>query len=630
MLEKLKINYFSLVRFLINQSRWKKTFLLITVDYCLLVMSFELSLSIRINEWYWPTSESRVLLLVAPLLAIPIFYFFGLYQSFIRFTSLYSLRIITLGITIYTMIWFLIVLIPSLIVKPYDFLIINWLLTVFFIGGIRFFARAVLTRDISLNLKSNVMIYGAGYSGTRLGSAIGNDNETNLVGYIDDDQEKYGLFIEGKKIFNPNELEKLITERDIDEVLIAMPSISKSTQSEIIQSLTKYPVTLRKMPDIVDLVHGKVAVADLRKVRIEDLLNREIRSPNKTLLAKDISGKSILVTGAGGSIGSELCREIIKLDPRMLILFEISEVSLYLIEQALSEKKHKTTVLAILGDINDGQRLRTIIKKYNVETIFHTAAYKHVPMVEKNTIAGIKCNIFGTLECIEAAIAENVNSFVFISTDKAVRPTNIMGATKRFAELILQTKATKILEDKKIRTRISMVRFGNVLDSSGSVVPLFRQQIERGGPVTVTDPNIIRYFMTMNEAAQLVIQSGSMGSGGEIFLLDMGEAISILQLAKDMIRLSGMSIRDKDNPDGDIKIKFTGLRPGEKLYEELLVDDSATATKHKKIMKANDKGITMEQLRENLLELEEAARVENYKKIKQVFINTVEGFKPSN
>jgi len=535
-----------------------------------------------------------------------------------------------MGISLYTAFWFLIVLIPSLIVKPYDFLIINWLLTVFFIGGIRFIARPILVAGSTTSLATNVLIYGAGYSGTRLGSAIQTDSSTKLIGYVDDDKDKQGLYIEGKRIFKRNEIKELIDKNNINEILIAITSLPTSDLSTIIDYLKEFPVILRKMPDIVELAQGKIVFSDLKRVKIEDLLHREIRTPDRTLLEKDISGKTILVTGAGGSIGSELSREIIKLDPKILILFEISETSLYVIERELAEKQYSTKVLAILGNVNDGKRLRTIINKYHVETIFHTAAYKHVPMVEKNTLAGIKCNIFGTLACIEAAIAENIESFVFISTDKAVRPTNIMGATKRFAELILQAEAKKILQDKTISTRISMVRFGNVLGSSGSVVPLFREQIERGGPITVTDSNMIRYFMTMKEAAQLVIQAGAMGSEGEIFLLDMGEPIKILQLAKDMIRLSGMSLRGKNNPDGDIEIKFTGLRPGEKLYEELLIDDKAMTTKHKKIMKANDKGISIEQLKGYLSELEEAERLEDYNKISQVFGSTIEGFKPNN
>lgn len=630
MLEKLKTNYFSLVRFLLNQSRRKKTILLVIVDYCLLVMSFEFALSIRINEWFWPATQAEILLIIAtPIIAIPIFYMCGLYQSFVRYTSIHSLKIIMMGISLYTSIWFLVVLLPNLIVKPYDFLIINWLLTVFFIGGIRFIARPILFVSSATSLVKNVLIFGAGYSGTRLGSAIQTDPTTNLIGYIDDDKQKQDLYIEGKRVFKRNDIQKLIVQQNIDEILIAIPSLLKSDLSAIIDHLKQYSVTLRKVPDIVDMAQGKIVFSDLRRIKIEDLLHREVRSPDQILLSQDILGKNILVIGAGGSIGSELCKEIVKLSPKRLILFEINEFALYQLERELSTDNPKANILAVLGDINDRQNLNSIMQRYNIETVFHAAAYKHVPMVEKNALAAIRTNIFGTHKCINAALDTGVSSFVFISTDKAVRPTNIMGASKRFAELLLQAIAKEQREMKKNQTRISMVRFGNVLGSSGSVVPLFNQQIESGGPITVTDPKIIRYFMTITEAAQLVIQAGAMGKDGEIFLLDMGEPIKILELAQDMVRLSGMSLRDKDNPNGDIEITFTGLRPGEKLYEELLVDHNAKETTHEKIMVANDKVIDLEELESPLKDLEEARKTENYALIDKVFSEVVEGFKLS-
>jgi len=620
-----------LIKFLIEQKRWKKTLLLIIADYFLLVISFQLALSIRINEWFWPATQAEILLIIAtPIIAIPIFYVCGLYQSFIRYTSIHSLKIIMMGISFYTAIWFLVVLLPSLIVKPYDFLIINWLLTVFFIGGIRFIARPILFVSSSTSLVRSVLIYGAGYSGRRLGSAIQTDHTTKLIGYVDDDKQKQGLYIQGKKVFKRNDIQKLILKQNIDEILIAMPSLLKSDLSTIIDHLKQYSVTLRKVPDIVDLAQGKIVFSDLRRIKIEDLLHREIRSPDQILLSQDIQGKNILVTGAGGSIGSELCREIVKLSPKRLILFEISEFALYELERELSKNSPQVTILAILADINDRQRLKSIIQRYNIQTVFHTAAYKHVPMVEKNSLAAIRTNIFGTLQCINAAIDFGVSSFVFISTDKAVRPTNIMGASKRFAELLLQALAKEQRKMKKNETRISIVRFGNVLGSSGSVVPLFNQQIESGGPITVTDPKIIRYFMTITEAAQLVIQAGAMGKDGEIFLLDMGEPIKIVELAKDMVHLSGMSLRDKDNPDGDIEIIFTGLRPGEKLYEELLVDHKAKKTTHEKIMVADDKVIDLKKLEAPLKDLEEARKTENYALMDKVFSEVVEGFKLSN
>ena len=616
-----------LLHSLVGLSRSSKTLIVIIADYMLLVFSFWASLSIRSNIFYQPTMESNFLILLAPFIAIPIFYFFGLYKSLIRYSNYQSLLTIMIAGSVYTLRWFLIVISVGIVEKPYDFLIINWMMTLFCVGGVRYVARWILTQRS--REYSRVVIYGAGSAGIQLESAMKYNSEIKVIAFVDDDQSMHGQYIEGIKIYDPSSLSWLAEKRGASEVLIAVPSISRSKKYKLLQFLKQFPMVIRLLPGLTDLAQGRVSVSDLKRIKIEDLLKREVREPNKELLKKDIQNRIVLITGAGGSIGSEICRQAIQQQPNLLILFEISEHALYKIEKELLEIKSDVQIMAVLGNVTNKQRLKIIFDRYNVHTIYHTAAYKHVPMVEKNTLAGLRCNIFGTLACVEAAINSDVQSFIFISTDKAVRPTNIMGATKRFAELILQAVATEN-KDSKVNTRISIVRFGNVLGSSGSVVPLFREQIEKGGPVTVTDPNIIRYFMTISEAAQLVIQAGSMGSAGEIFLLDMGEPIPILQLAKDMIRLSGMSIRDRNNSDGDVEIKITGLRPGEKLYEELLIDDSAATTKHKKIMRANDKGISMEKIREKLLELEEAAREGDYIRIKQVFTDTVEGFKSSN
>ena len=616
-----------LVQRLVGLSRSGKTLIVIIADYTLLVFSFWASLSIRSNTFYLPTMESNFLILLAPFIAIPILYFFGLYKSLIRYSNYQSLLTIMIAGSVYTLLWFLIVISVGIVEKPYDFLIINWMMTLFCVGGLRYIARWILTQR---NREySRVVIYGAGSAGIQLESAMKHNSEIKVIAFIDDDQSMHGQYIEGIKVYDPSSLSWLAKKQGASEVLVAVPSISRSEKYKLLQFLKQFPIVIRILPGITDLAQGKVSVSDLKRIKIEDLLKREVRKPNKELLKKDIQNKNVLVTGAGGSIGSEICRQVIRQQPNLLILFEISELALYKIEKELLEIKSDVQIMAVLGNVTNKQRLEIIFDRYNVHTIYHTAAYKHVPMVEKNTLAGLRCNIFGTLACVEAAINSDVQSFIFISTDKAVRPTNIMGATKRFAELILQALA-KENKDSKLNTRISIVRFGNVLGSSGSVVPLFREQIKKGGPVTVTDPNIIRYFMTISEAAQLVIQAGSMGSAGEIFLLDMGEPMPILQLAKDMIRLSGMSIRDKNNSDGDVEIKITGLRPGEKLYEELLIDDTASTTKHEKIMMANDKGVSMEKIREKLLELEEAAKEDDYIRIKQVFTDTVEGFKSSN
>lgn len=619
---------YQLTSVLVRLKRWEKTALLMTADYFLLVFSFYISLSLRINDFYIPQSnDSLLVIFLMPIIATPIFYFCGLYQSFTRFTGTHSLKIIIVGVSIYTFLWFLIVLIPSLIIKPYDFLFINWLLSTFLIGGIRLLARPIFFFNENNEQARRVLIFGAGSSGRRLASALENDASMNLQGFIDDDPQKHGLNTVGRKIYPREQIEELINKKNISEILIAMPSIKKTDLGIILDKLKDLPVTLRKIPDFVDIAMGNIEVSDLRRIRIEDLLHREVRKPNNELLEKNIFDKNILITGAGGSIGSELCREISKLSPRRIILFEINEFALYEIERELLKESKINNILAILGDINQKDQLTSVMKSYDVETVFHAAAYKHVPLVEKNSISAIRTNIFGTINAIQSAISSGVKDFVFISTDKAVRPSNIMGATKRVAELTIQaTINEERKKDEGSQIRASIVRFGNVLGSSGSVVPLFEKQIEDGGPITVTDPNIIRYFMTIKEAAQLVIQSGAMGKDGEIFLLDMGEPIKIIDLARDMIRLSGISIRNDKNPNGDIEILYTGLRPGEKLYEELLVDHKSLKTKHEKIMLAMDKTIEWNEIKVCIGRLENAIKLEDYISINKVFSEIVEDF----
>ena len=609
---------------LIKLSRRKKTILIMLIDYSLLVFSFEASLSIRINEIYWPSQQDAMLIFIAPLMALPLFYNFGLYHSFMRFSSLENLKIIILGISIYTFLWFLIVINSGIVEKPYDFLIINWLLTVFFVGGIRFLARIILRRN-SRHSK-NVLIYGAGNAGIRLNSAIQNDPNIRIKGFIDDSKEKQGLSYEGIRIFSPKSLERLIKKKNVDEVLIAIPSLGKSRLKDLILSLNKLPIVLKNIPDIVDLVSGTISVSDIRRVKIEDLLRRQVREADFELLNQDINDKTVMVTGAGGSIGSELARQIIDQNPKQLILVDISEYALYLIESELIEKDSEVAIRAFLCDVCNNEHLTRIMSSNNVDTVFHSAAYKHVPLVEKNVSAGVRYNIFGTKSCIEAAMASSVECFVFISTDKAVRPPNVMGATKRFAELILQSKSKQSNNASDRKTRIGMVRFGNVLGSSGSVVPLFNKQIEAGGPVTVTDPEMIRYFMTIREAAQLVIQAGAMGNDGEIFILDMGEPVRIFDLAKDMITLSGMTVRDDSNPNGDIEIIFTGKRNGEKLFEELVIDSELIKTKHRSIMKANESDLDSNLIDSYIGELSDAILHDDEDSIKKILSETVAGF----
>jgi len=612
---------------LIEIDRFYKNLILFLIDYLILLFSFYFSLSIRINGFFQPNYESLMIMFITPIFALPILYLFGQYSSLIRFISLKSAVSSFMAITLFTLIIFLLLLVIEPPTMPLNFILIFWMTSLFLLNNTRYVIRWSLTLT---SYKDNVLIYGAGTGGIQVASALIDSNKFQPIAIIDDNKKLQGKTIGGLRIISSDNLSSVIKKRNIKEVFLAMPSVSRSDTTKLINKLKINPVKIRVLPGVTELAEGKVLVSDLKQVKIGDLLNREIVKPDEKLLIKDIDQKSILVTGAGGSIGSEICRQIIKLNPKRLILFDISEASLYLIEHELRDYKSGVRILAIIGNVTRRNRLDYILKKYEVDTIYHTAAYKHVPLVEKNTIPGIRCNIFGTLTTIKAAINADVASFVFISTDKAVRPTNVMGATKRFAELILQSLAKENQADgNKSNIRISMVRFGNVLGSSGSVVPLFKKQIKQGGPLTVTDPNVVRFFMTIPEAAQLVIQAGAMGKVGDIFLLNMGEPVHVLDLAKDMIRLSGMTIKDHQNPDGDIEIIFTGLRPGEKLVEELLIDNRSDSTQHKKIMRANERGMEWNQLSLYISRLEKAIEISDFKEITDVFTKTVSGYSSS-
>lgn len=446
------------------------------------------------------------------------------------------------------------------------------------------------------------------------------------VAFLDDDLSLHNQQMNGLNVYGLSQLNYLVEKYDVHEMLLALPSVARSRRQEIIRLLEPFPMHVRTLPALADIAEGKVSVSDIQEVEIADLLGRESVAPIQRLLHANITGKVVMVTGAAGSIGSELCRQISQLQPKMLVLFELNEFGLYSIEQELKLLSVELPIAAVLGSVQNQQRVEAVCRKFEVETIYHAAAYKHVPLVEQNISEGISNNIFGTLNCAKAAIASGVATFVLISTDKAVRPTNTMGASKRFAELVLQG----LSENKELnpKTRFTMVRFGNVLGSSGSVVPLFRDQIVNGGPITVTDERIIRYFMTIPEAAELVIQAGAMGEGGDVFVLDMGAPVKILDLAKRMIHLSGYSLKDDDLPEGDIEIEITGLRPGEKLYEELLIGEKVSATEHNKIMRAQESVIPWEELKVILQRIEDANKDYDYQKIRELLLTHVDGFQP--
>jgi FlaA1/EpsC-like NDP-sugar epimerase len=600
------------------------------VDVLLIVTILALSFSMRLGEWFWPQGDLVYLLFFAPLVAIPIFIKFGLYRAIVRYIGFKALWVIVQAVTLYALVWGVIALLSGVQGVPRSVVLINWILGMLLIGGSRIIGRWWFSdkKSYSVNAfdkRKNVLVYGAGSAGIQLATALTYSQELNPIAFIDDEPTLSNHQIMGLKVYSSNNLGELVASMKIEEVLLAIPSASRDRRNEIINNLEPYPVLVRTVPGVSELAQGKLKINDLNVVSINDLLGRDPVPPNQNYLRADITNKVVMITGAGGSIGSELCRQIIQLQPKKIVLFEQNEFSLYTIDQELIQKNLKIDIAPILGSVLDSKQVERVCKTFSVQTIYHAAAYKHVPMIELNNFSGIENNIFGTLSCAEAAVLSNVDTFVLISTDKAVRPTNIMGATKRFSEMILQALSKKY-NDKA--TNFSMVRFGNVLDSSGSVIPLFKKQIKEGGPVTVTDPAIIRYFMTIPEAAQLVIQAGAMSKGGDVFVLDMGEPVKILNLAKKMIHLSGLNVKDSNNPNGDIEILFTGLRPGEKLYEELLIGDSVLETEHQLILRSKEEMLPWSDLKLILNKLKTSVDKQNLEGARQALIEAVPGYKP--
>jgi FlaA1/EpsC-like NDP-sugar epimerase len=578
------------------------------VDSVLLVSAILASFSIRLGHFYLP--ESGLIYWVvfgAPVVAIPIFVRFGLYRAVIRYIDFKTLWAVVQAVSLYVLVLGLLGYMTAVgyiaevegILR--SLILINWLLAIVAIGGSRMTARWLLDTRGNTAGCTNVVIYGAGSAGRQLSIALRQSAEYKTAAFIDNDAELLGQSIHGINVISRDDLERLIETKKVTEVLLAIPSLSRAERNEIIHFLEPYQVLVRSLPSVAELAQGKLRIADLRDVSIKDLLGRDSVDVNSELLGLNITNRVVMVTGAGGSIGAELCRQILALKPQELVLFDQSEFALYGIHKELiNVGMPNVEILPLLGSVTNRKRLSHILGRLGVNTIYHAAAYKHVPMVESNNAEGVSNNVFGTLNCAQAAIDHGVETFVLVSTDKAVRPTNTMGATKRVAELVLQSLAVRS------STRFSMVRFGNVLDSSGSVVPLFREQIKGGGPVTVTDPEIQRYFMSIPEAVELVIQAGAMGEGGDVFVLDMGEPVRIVDLAEKMIRLSGLRLKDELNPDGDIEIKFTGLRPGEKLYEELLIGANVSETGNPMIMRAKEEMLAWDDLKLILDGLEKA------------------------
>ena len=634
----------NLVDPILAMPRWVKRFLALLTDVSLCLIAVWMAFYLRLDEWVrlidGPKHRPDLAAGVALLIAIPLFVTHGFYRVIFRYSNLAAVNMVVRAFALYGLGYMLVVTVIGLPGVPRSVGINQPLLFLAGIGLSRAVAYFWLGRSYRRMRKRDslpkVMIYGAGVAGRQLASAMTNSQEMKVVGFFDDDQSLHGQVMNGLRIHDPEDLPAVTTDNGISTVLLALPSITRHRRNEILAQIKEAKVAVRTLPSVSDLAQGKVTVSDLRELDIEDLLGRDPVPPNEILLGKNIFDKTVLVTGAGGSIGSELCRQIADIGPRRLVLLEQSEHALYQIEAELQRRleNHSTELVALLGSVQDHRHMNEVMASIKPDTVYHAAAYKHVPLVEHNPTEGLKNNVFGTLVTAQAAIAAGVADFVLISTDKAVRPTNVMGASKRLAEMVLQALAAEqasknTQSPSKPQTRLSMVRFGNVLGSSGSVVPKFRQQIRDGGPVTVTHVDVTRYFMTIPEAAQLVIQAGAMAKGGDVYVLDMGEPVKIFDLAKRMIELSGLTLKDADHPTGDIEISITGLRPGEKLYEELLIGDNPQSTSHLRIMRASEEFLSWPVLQGKLDVLREHLEDGDAGEIKKLLRELVSGYHPS-
>lgn len=607
-----------------------------------------------IDEMINPIKDHLWLYAAAPLVAIPIFVRFGMYRAVMRYFGNDALIAIIKAVSLSALILALVVywysnhqtMVPRSIIFNY------WWLSLIMIGGLRLIMRQYFlgdwfaaTQHVPFTSRDNglpkVAIYGAGAAGNQLVAALRLGRDIRPVAFIDDDEGVADRVISGLQVFRGRDIQKMIDMTGAEQVLLAIPSSSRARRREILGYLENFSLHVRSIPSFMDLASGKVKVDDIQEVDIADLLGRDAVPAQSDLLAHCITGQVVMVTGAGGSIGSELCRQILSLKPTALLLFEHSEFNLYNIfgelEQRIKRESLSVRLIPFLGSVRNQKHLYDTMSMWRVSTVYHAAAYKHVPMVEHNIAEGVLNNVIGTMNTAQAALQANVANFVLISTDKAVRPTNVMGSTKRLAEMTLQALSREVAPvlfgdsanvARVNKTRFTMVRFGNVLGSSGSVIPLFHKQIKAGGPLTVTHPKITRYFMTIPEAAQLVIQAGSMGQGGDVFVLDMGEPVRIATLAEKMIHLSGLSVRSERNPHGDIAIEFTGLRPGEKLYEELLIGDNVSPTQHPMIMTASEDYLVWEVLKDRLMELLKAVSDDDFTRVRQLLRETVSGYSP--
>lgn len=628
----------SVVNYLVRMPRPIKRLLALAADSLTCLATVWLALCLRLESWVALQPAHWEAVVVAIALSVPIFYWYGLYASVFRYAGWQAMLALIRAMVAYSLPYAIIFTWQGVPGVPRAIGILQPLLL--FVGvsisrvAVRFTLGDLYRSIVNKRKASGVMIFGAGSAGRQLASALRHSSEHRLLGFIDDDPELQGRQLDMVPVHAPADLPALLQDDDVSDVLLAIPSLGRKRRREIVDLLRPFPVHVRALPGVADLANGRVDLGDLHEIDVEELLGRDAVAPDAQLMNRHVWGKVVMVTGAGGSIGQELCRQIVQCAPRCLLLVEQSEYSLYQVRQDLQAllKSYTGTpveLVPLLASVADESRMAEIVATWRPHTVYHAAAYKHVPLVEHNMLAGVRNNVWGTWICARVAAAHAVENFVLVSTDKAVRPTNVMGASKRLAEMVLQALAHNGRGGGR-GTCFTMVRFGNVLGSSGSVVPLFRQQIAHNGPITLTHAGITRYFMTIPEASQLVMQAGAMAQGGDVFVLDMGEPVRIYDLACRMVELSGLRVRDHRHPQGDIEIRITGLRPGEKLYEELLIGDGAQPTGHPRIMKAHESFLPWPQLERELQALESAMARFDMQATRELLLKLVSGYQPAN
>ena len=640
------------LRRLVGLPRAAKRAIMVAADLILVPLALWLAFCLRLGELYVPQGQIRWVFVAAPIVSIPTFAFFRIYRAVVHYMGFTAIWRVVQAAALSVLVWASVVMLSGIRGVPRSVLLIYGFTSLAFVGGSRMFVRWLISSDVlSEQRGQRVAIYGCGSAGVQLAAALQHSREMTAVAFIDDNPKLQGIEVGGLQTCAVDDLEPLIRRQRIRQVLLAIPSASRSRKSEILRRLEPFPVEVLIVPSVGELADGRVTVEDLRYVDIDDLLERAAVRSDDGLVRAHATGKSVLVTGAGGTIGSELCRQVLRLEPKRLVLLERSEEALYGIHRELAQDSahlSKNLVTSVLGSVQHRETVERLCDQHGIDTILHAAAYKHVPILEQNPHEAVFNNVKGTFNAVAAAVANSVECFVLVSTDKAVRPTNVMGATKRFAEFIAQgfaqliageatlssdSEAVRDLEDALPsdlgETKLCMVRFGNVLGSSGSVIPRFREQIRSGGPVTVTHPDVIRYFMTIPEAAELVLQASAIADGGDVLVLDMGDPVRVLDLARRMIRLSGLEVRDAEHPDGDIEIAFTGLRPGEKLYEELLIGDNVSPTRHPRIRRASEDFPGFDSVCELYLQLLRAARAQRHDLVVDALRGAIPEYVPS-